>query len=62
MPHSVPGPVRLYSTTKYNRDLLPTGRVDPETLRRLGPLLADDTAFSQARRGCAGLMRFFFQL
>ena len=39
------GPVRLYSSNKYNHEILPTGRVNPDTLARLSTTLADDTAF-----------------
>mmetsp|Transcript_16241 Transcript_16241/g.25217 ORF Transcript_16241/g.25217 Transcript_16241/m.25217 type:complete len:196 (-) Transcript_16241:24-611(-) len=44
---SVPGPVRLYSSNKYNKDLLPTGSVSQETQARLAPLLQkdDESAF-----------------
>jgi len=42
-----PGPVRLYSTTKYNHDVLPTGRIKEETMERVGASLGDDNAFTE---------------
>jgi len=41
-----PGPVRLYSATKYNHDILPTGRFSAETMNRVGHTLADDGKFT----------------
>lgn len=40
-----PGPVRLYASNKYNHETLPTGRVKPETIKRLAKQLEDDEAF-----------------
>lgn len=40
-----PGPVRLYASNKYNHETLPTGRVKPETMKRLAKQLEDDEAF-----------------
>jgi len=39
------GPVRLYASNKYNHDILPTGRVKPQTMKRLAEQLEDDEAF-----------------
>ncbi|KAJ1470522.1 hypothetical protein T484DRAFT_1979919, partial [Baffinella frigidus] len=43
-----PGPVRLYSATKYNHDILPTGRFSAETMNRVGHKFADDGDFTAA--------------
>lgn len=36
------GPVKMFKGTKYNKDVLPSGEVNPETLRRLERSLTDD--------------------
>ena len=48
------GPVRLYASNKYNQEVLPTGRVKPETMKRLAKQLDDDEAFQSVpiESGC----------
>ena len=56
-----PGPVRLYSTTKYNHDILPTGRVMADTCTPNPPNVGFTRRLERRRNNLKHIKDFYLE-